>query len=200
MIDKQLQNKVFQQFIDIVDSIDLLIFSDFNYGCLPNSLVNKIIEVAKNKNIFIVADSQSSSQIGDISRFQDMDLITPTEREARLSVQDYDSGLIVLAEQLQSKSNCKNLLLKIGENGVLIHSYFKNHKKWETDKIPALNDSPKDVAGAGDSMLISSSLALSVGANIWEAALIGSIAASIQVSRVGNKPITFTEIIEYLNR
>ena len=200
MIEKQLQDKLLQQFTNLADSIDLLIFSDFNYGCLPNSLINKIIEVAKKKNIFIVADSQSSSQIGDISRFQKMDLITPTEREARLSVQDYDSGLIVLAEQVQNKSKCKNLLLKIGENGVLIHTYLSDEKKWETDKIPALNDSPKDVAGAGDSMLISSSLALSVGANIWEAALIGSIAASIQVSRVGNEPITYTEIIQYLNK
>ena len=34
----------------------------------------------------IAADSQASSQMGDISRFHDMDLITPTEREARISL------------------------------------------------------------------------------------------------------------------
>ena len=35
---------------------------------------------------------------------------------------------------------------------------------------------PVDVTGAGDSMLISSAMIMAVGGNIWEAALIGSLA------------------------
>ena len=61
-----------------------------------------------------------------------------------------------------------------------------------------MNTSPKDVAGAGDSLLITSSLALLSGANIWEAASLGSLAAAIQVGRVGNTPITSDEIINNL--
>jgi bifunctional ADP-heptose synthase (sugar kinase/adenylyltransferase) len=62
------------------------------------------------------------------------------------------------------------------------------------DQIEALNPMPKDVAGAGDSMLIASGMALAVGANIWEAACLGSIAAAIQVGRVGNTPISLAEM------
>jgi len=74
----------------------------------------------------------------------------------------------------------------------------KNSKSFETDKIDSINKSAKDVSGAGDSMFISASLALSVGANIWEASFIGSIASSIQVSRIGNIPIEKKEIFEIL--
>jgi len=44
----------------------------------------------------MVADSQSSSQVGDISRFTGMELVTPTEREARLALRDFNVGLVVL--------------------------------------------------------------------------------------------------------
>ena len=43
----------------------------------------------------MVADSQSSSQVGDISRFRNMLLIKPTEREARLAMRDFDSDRFV---------------------------------------------------------------------------------------------------------
>ena len=48
-------------------------------------------------------------------------------------------------------------------------------------------------------MLITSSMALASNASIWEASLIGSIAAAVQVSRVGNVPLNLDEIINFLN-
>jgi len=78
--------------------MNLIIFSDFNYGCLPQLLVDQITSFCNEKGIMMVADSQSSSQIGDVSRFRGMTLVTPTEREARFAVHDFESGLVVLAE------------------------------------------------------------------------------------------------------
>ena len=146
----------------------------------------------------IAADSQASSQMGDISRFHDMDLITPTEREARMSLNNYEDGLIELANKFRKKSNCNNLLLKLGEEGLLIHG--PSDEDWLTDRLSALNEFPRDVAGAGDSLLIASSLALVCGGNIWEASLLGSLAAAIQVGRVGNTPLTIKELISELKQ
>ena len=64
-----MQEIIISQF-KVIDKLDLVIFSDFNYGCLPQALVDEITEIAKSKNIFIAADSQSSSQFGDVSRFK----------------------------------------------------------------------------------------------------------------------------------
>lgn len=198
LINAELQEIFIKQIEQIIDSIDLVIFSDFNYGCLPNPMVSRIIKICGAKDKYMVADSQSSSQVGDISRFQNMGMLTPTEHEARLSVQDYESGLVVLAEKLRNKAFARNILLKIGGDGVLIHAETDKNETRLTDKIPALNSSPKDVAGAGDSMLITGAMALACGAKIWESAALGSIAAAIQVSRVGNLPLQSTELLDQL--
>ena len=173
---------------------DLLIFSDFNYGCLPQGLVAEIVDECKRRNILMVADSQSSSQIGDISRFTDMMLLTPTEREARLAVRDFDSGLVVLAEKLMVKTRAKNIAITLGAEGLLAHVATEKVGEWLTDRLPAFNRSPKDSAGAGDSLLITGSLAMAVGADIWQSIYIGSIAAACQVSRVGNMPLSLRDL------
>ncbi|OSO97099.1 ADP-heptose synthase [Cylindrospermopsis raciborskii CENA303] len=197
-ISTQLQS----QFLDIVaeslNTTDVLVFSDFNYGCLPQTLVESIVTLAKQHKVMMAADSQSSSQVGDISRFQGMDLITPTEREARISTRNSQDGLVVLAEHLRQQANAYNILLKLGEEGLLIHAGNGNEDSWLTDRVSALNSAPKDVAGAGDSLLIASALTLASGASIWEAACIGSLAAAIQVGRVGNTPVQRDEIIREL--
>jgi rfaE bifunctional protein kinase chain/domain len=197
-ISRELQDVVLREVDKIIENTDLLVFSDFNYGCLPQRLVESIISIARNRGVMLAADSQSSSQIGDISRFKGMDLITPTEREARISTRNQEDGLVVLAEQLRGQSMAKNLLLTLGEEGVLIHAANSANDFWLTDRISSLNQNPKDVAGAGDSLLIASVLALRAGGTIWESALLGCLAAAIQVGRVGNMPIQANELAKNL--
>jgi rfaE bifunctional protein kinase chain/domain len=197
-ISIELQDNIYKHILSIIDKINVLVFSDFNYGCLPQDLVDKIISLAKSRNVFLAADSQSSSQIGDISRFENINLITPTETEARISTRNKEDGLIVMAEKLKKISNPNSILLKLGENGLLVHTSIENQSEWLTDKIDALNPFPKDVSGAGDSLLITSSMALACGANIWESALLGSLAAAIQVGRVGNIPLQLNELKEQI--
>ncbi len=197
-ISKEIQEQIIKKIKFFIQDIDLLIFSDFNYGCLPQSLVDKITILAKENEVMLAADSQSSSQIGDVGRFKDMDLITPTEMEARISTKDHENGLVVLAEKLQKQSNTNNVLLKIGEEGLLIHIDNDNSLDWHTDKINALNSTARDVAGAGDSLLITSAMTLAVGGDIWEASVLGSIAAAVQVGRVGNIPMSKQDILNEL--
>jgi len=188
-ISIELQEKLIKKAMTLLVGCDLLLFSDFNYGVLPQALVDKLIEVARENKIIIAADSQTSSQVGDVSRFRGVDLLMPTEREARVSLQSREEGLVVLAEQLRQKADGRNILLKLGADGVLIHAPDYKSDGWLTDQVDALNKFPKDVAGAGDSMLVGSALALAAGSSIWEAACVGSIVAAVQVGRIGNLPV-----------
>ncbi len=193
-ISKDLEEKILENFVDDLEDYDLIIFSDFSYGVLTKNIIENITLYAKKKSIVMVADSQSSSQIGDISKFKDMDIVTPTEREIRLSINDFESGLVVLSEKLHKKSNSKHVFTTLGNEGIMI--YNSNENELLTDNIQALNTNAKDVSGAGDSLLTCSAMAKVVGANIWESAYLGSIAAAIQVSRVGNIPIKKDELIK----
>jgi rfaE bifunctional protein kinase chain/domain len=187
-IEKKIEDRVFSEFRNRANTCDLVIFSDFNYGFLVQSLVNKISDYCLNNDIMMVADSQSSSQIGDISRFKHMKLITPTERDSRLALHDSQSGLVVLSDLLAEKACAENVILKLGADGVLISGRSSLRSSLETDRLSSFNLAPADVAGAGDSLLVASSLAIVGGADIWEASYIGSLAAALQVNSIGNIP------------
>lgn len=194
-IGNELSKKILTKLSRIIKNTDMVIFSDFNYGCLPQHLVNDVVELCKRHHVPMVADSQSSSQIGDISRFQGMLLVTPTEHEARLAVRDQTSGLAILAESLHKKSDAKHVLVTLGAEGLLIYSP-NDHNELVIDQLPAFNAVPKDVSGGGDCLLICTSLALAVGASIWESAFLGSIAAACHVGRIGNLPLSITEVLQ----
>ena len=102
-----------------------------------------------------------------------------------------------MVQQLKKLSSTDNIFLKMGEEGMLIYSGDTNVNDL-TDSISALTTSPRDVAGAGDSLLISGALTMTAGGSIWEAAVIGSLAAAIQVGRVGNTPLKSKELLKEL--
>ncbi len=199
-ISSHLQNTLYEEVAERIADADLLILSDFNYGVLPQSLVERVTKLAHAHGTFIVADSQTSSQIGDISRFTNMSLITPTEHEARVALRDTTSGLAQVASALIEKACCQNILLTLGAEGVFMQTKGRDKDFWLTDRLPALNVLPQDPAGAGDALMVTSGLALASGATLWEAAYLGSIAAACQVSRLGNLPLTIDELEKEVNR
>jgi bifunctional ADP-heptose synthase (sugar kinase/adenylyltransferase) len=147
----------------------------------------------------MTADSQASSQLADVSRFKNMALLTPTEREARLALRDTVSGLPVLAAKLRDTAIAENVVITLGEGGMMVHGRSRD-SEYSTDRIPALNTTPKDVAGAGDSVFTAASMALCSGADIWLASYFASIVAALQIARVGNRPINPDEILSEIGQ
>lgn len=192
-IAKKIQKAVEKQ----IKKTDLIIFSDFNYGCLPQGLVDFIAQLGAEHGIPMAADSQASSQMSDVSRFRGMTLLTPTEREARLALRDNNSGLVVVAEALRTKARARNVIVTLGSEGILLNG--KNSKEWITDRLPAFNSAPKDSAGAGDCLLTCTAMALCAGVDIWQSAYLGALAAACQVGRVGNTPLTHAELISEID-
>ena len=134
-----------------IGTTKLLIFSDFNYGCLPQNLVDAIIELCQQHDVPFVADSQASSQVSDVSRFVGALMLSATEREARLAMSDSKSGIQNVANKLILKSKADALLLKLGAEGLIALAFEDG--KHKTASLPAMNSNPVDVAGAGDAML-----------------------------------------------
>lgn len=194
-IDKTLQDKLIDHVLVSLDETDLLIFSDFNYGVLPQNLVDTISAECTRRGIMLVADSQSSSQVGDVSRFKNTILLTPTEREARLAMGNHEDGLVVLAESLRAKTNSSNIVITLGAEGLLINSNTSESSQIKTDRLPALNTAAKDTAGAGDCFLTCTAMSLSLGRSIWESVYLGSVASACQVGRIGNTPLTAAELL-----
>jgi len=187
-ISHKLQNEIFNKIYENISKYELFVFSDFNYGCLPTPLVERLTDLLLNKNIFTVADSQTSSQVGDVSRFKNISLLCSTEHEARVALQDMESGLGVLIEKLQSTANPKNIILKLGSEGILLND-FNCDNRAILDRLKSFNKAPVDVSGAGDSLMMIAGMCMAKKGTIFEASVLGSLAAAIQISREGNIPV-----------
>jgi rfaE bifunctional protein kinase chain/domain len=197
-ISLSLVKNMTRQIEEHLDQTDLILFSDFNYGCLPQGFVAAIVERAASRGVMMAADSQASSQTSDISRFKRMSLITPTEREARIALRDNRSGLAEIATQLRTVAGADVVAITLGGEGLLVHT--NSGEGLHTDRLPAFNSSPKDVAGAGDSLLTMMSLGICAGLDPWKSAYLGALAAACQVGRVGNAPLSLQDIITELEQ
>jgi rfaE bifunctional protein kinase chain/domain len=193
-IPNQIENDIYEYFVKNICNFDLLIFSDFSYGTLSANLAGKLIDLARKFDIFIVADSQTSSQSGNLSKFIGANFVTPTEIEARNEIRDDLSGLVVVAQQVRKLLKANYVLLKLGADGVLLDGVTNNGESISTDLVPSLNKNPVDTSGAGDSMLAGSALTLACGKTLYVSAFIGSLMSAIQVSRIGNTPIQKEQI------
>ncbi len=199
-ISRSLQKQAMDHFRVAVADADVLIFSDFNYGALPQDLVDEVSNECRRLGVMMVADSQSSSQVGNIARFTGAALITPTEREARIALGNYEDGLVVIAETLRQRANAENIAITLGSEGVLIHAKISEKGQWLTDRLAALNTAPRDPAGAGDCLLVCTAMAMALGGSVWESLYLGSLAAACQVGRIGNVPLSGADLLVEINK
>lgn len=198
-ISNEISKQITEKLRSILSEIDIIIFSDFSYGALPQELVDEITKLANDKEIIIAADSQSSSQTGNVSRFKNVSLVTPTEHEARLSLNNYADGLVKLADKMRTSTHSRNVVITLAEEGLLVSSANEENVMMG-DRLPALQSAALDPAGAGDALLVTAAMALAAGGTIWEAVYLGSLASAVQVSRVGNVPLQTEELREVLSQ
>ena len=170
---------------------------DFVYGVITPRLIEEITKIAKKHNLLIIGDLQCSSQVGNITKFKNFDLICPTEREARISLSNKDDSVEKISNDILKLTNSKNLIMKLGANGFI--TYSNQTKRFiDREHFPSLTRNPIDVTGAGDSLLAGTSLSLACGADIMTASVIGASMASICIQSVGNFSISKDQLSTYL--
>ena len=99
----------------------------------------------------------------------------------------------------RKKSNATNVILKLGEEGLLLYFIDQDFTGYQTDKLSALNSAPQDVAGAGDSLLALMATGLSSNQNMLETAAAACCMSSLAVQNMGNLPISSESLKNYLS-
>ena len=195
-ISEKIENAIIDRLISVAKNIDGIMISDFVYGVITPKILDTIINIAKRYNIKLFGDLQCSSQVGDVTKFKEFDLITPTEKEARVALNNNDSGVEWVANNIIEKTKSKNILIKLGSNGFIAYA---NGVPQLRQNFPALTVNPVDVAGAGDSLFSAMSLSLSSDVDLIKSSLIGTCMASLAVQEIGNTPITKEKLINKMN-
>ena len=198
---KDIEREIIKNLHKLSDDCDGILVSDFVYGVVTDNILNEINNIAIKKNLKLFGDLQCSSQIGNVGKFKEFDLITPTEREARLALNNNEDGVEWIAHRLMESTNSKNLILKLGADGFIAYKGFNGEKiEGASQHFPALSVNPIDTAGAGDSLISNMALGLCTGLNVMESAVLSNCVATIAVQSLGNVPVTQEKLYRFLDQ
>lgn len=198
--NRPIQGRTLDAFAGVIaeSQADVFVFSDFHHGVFHRTSIPKLT-AAIPAGRMRVADSQVASRWGNILEFQGFDLITPNEREARFALGDQDSVIRPLALDLYRKSNCKLLILKLGDRGTI--TYRENSPEVRAFfTLDSFAKSVVDPVGAGDALLAYSTLARAKKQSPVVASIIGSIAAGLACGADGNCPVEPEGILQRIDQ
>ena len=198
-VDNQvISGKILKKIQKIIENkkCDALIFSDFRHGIFNKTTIPLLVSSIPNKT-FKVADSQVATRWGNITDFLEFDLLTPNEREVRFSLADQDSSISNLTRELQYKAKFKNLILKLGERGVV--SVDGVNTKASAFSIPSFVKKVVDTTGTGDALLSYATLSMIATKSLVISSILGSIAAACACENDGNIAVTLDQVNKKIN-
>ncbi len=198
-LSKEIEDKVIEKLYEVATKISSILICDFVYGVITPRILSEISNIVKKYNLLVFGDLQCSSQVGNISKFQNFNLICPTEREARIGINNKDDSVEQVSNKILDITQSRNLIMKLGANGFITYEKTK-YNFIDKEHFPALTKNPLDVAGAGDSLLAGVALSLTCGSDIMTASAIGAYMASLAVQSIGNKSVDKKTLIEYIER
>lgn len=197
-LSRELEDSLIEKVAAAIPGLSAIVLSDFVYGVLSPKMVAVIKKLSDRFGVPIYGDRQCSSQIGDVSKFREFDLICPTEREARIALNNQDDGLEQIANSLIQTTRSKNLILKLGSDGFIAYQIDSVNDVQYRQHFPALTVNPVDVTGAGDSLLATMAVGGACHLSIMESAALGCCVSALAVQTIGNQPIKISEIQRFL--
>ena len=198
-VDNQpISEKILKKIKDFIkkQKCDVVIFSDFRHGIFNKTSISDLISSIK-KGVFKAVDSQVATRWGNITDFNEFDLITPNEREARFSLADQDSSISILTRDLIKQTKPKNLILKLGARGIV--SVSNKEKKNQHFSLPSFANQVVDSTGTGDALLSYATLSMFATKSLVISSILGSLAAACECEVDGNINITTEHIISKIN-
>jgi rfaE bifunctional protein kinase chain/domain/rfaE bifunctional protein nucleotidyltransferase chain/domain len=180
-----------------------VIFADFGYGLISGGLLDRVLGTLR-KTVPVLAADVSGKQT-NLLKFKDVDIVCPTEREVRETLNDFTSGLGAVVWNLMNSTGVRQAMITMGKQGLVTFDHPDSATvavdgRLRSEYVPALSSHTIDPLGCGDSLLATATLTLASGGNLQAAALLGSLAASIQAGSIGNCPIDADMLIERLSR
>lgn len=192
LLSPSLEQKILRYVRSRLTEVTCLVVSDYDKGVVTPSLMTHLRQLAARHEVPIVVDPK----VKHFDYYSDVTIITPNHLEAyqaagltATSVHPIDE----VGPLLRKRLNCQAVLITRGEHGMSL--FEDNQKHWH---IPAVARQVYDVTGAGDTVVSTLALALSVGASIREAAVLANRAAGVVVGMLGTASVTPAQLKEAL--
>ncbi len=173
---------------------DVVVLSDYAKGVLTDTLVQAVIQLAREASKPVVVDPKGVHY----DRYAGANIVTPNRSEAAKALGLDGPGAHTTASlgvRLLNTLSVDALLITEGEAGMTL---------FERDKQPAhvasIARHVYDVSGAGDTVIAAMSLTLSVGGDLLTAATLGNTAAGVGVEQMGTTAVTAAMLRDALQK
>ena len=188
-INEQSQRAVLSVVKQLINSVDIILLSDYGKGVLTETLTQQIIGCANTINKKVLVDPKGL----DYSKYNQAYLLTPNKKEASLATGidiTNEATLLEVISQLKSNHQLAVSLITLSEQGIAVLQHSLQIHPTQVREV-------YDVTGAGDTVLAALGFALACDIGISEAVDFANLAAGVVVGKMGSATTTLSEIVEY---
>jgi D-beta-D-heptose 7-phosphate kinase/D-beta-D-heptose 1-phosphate adenosyltransferase len=194
LLDNGIEQEILSRIQDVVENISAVIVSDYGKGVITTRLLEKVIALCLERDIFIAVDPKESN----FPRYREVSLITPNHHEAgfaygRRIVNDED--LYEVGMGLLKQLDARSILITRGAEGMSLFT-----PDTTPTHIPTFARHVYDVTGAGDTVIATFVSAVCGGASLPEAAVVANAGAGYTVGEVGTATVTLEQLTTQLER
>lgn len=177
-----------------LSNADAVIISDYGSGLITPELVEKLktqlTKRRRRRQVPVVADSRYN-----LMRFRGCTACTPNQAEVEaslgISIDDNARNLETAGRTLLKRTRARGVVITLGSRGMAVFAPGRR-----TDHIAIYgSDEVADVTGAGDTVIATLTLALSVGASLYEAACLANYAGGLVVLKRGTATVSRDELV-----
>ena len=164
---------------DRIKEVDAVVIEDYGKGMVTRQLLEMVIPLARKHGKIITVDPKEEH----FDLYHRVTALTPNRTEAGEAVGrelESDADVLRAGKEILKRLECEGLLITLGEDGMCLFE-----QSGRQARIPTVAQEVFDVAGAGDTVIATFTLALASGSSMEQAARLANYAAGIVVGKLG---------------
>lgn len=183
------ETKLISSIVGRIETVSAIILSDYMKGVLTVSLCQKVIEIARKKNIPVYCDVKDPR----VEKYRGSTLIKPNKKELEILsgfAVDNNDDIKKACKLLCKKCESDYILVTLGPQGMAL--FIKETS--DIEFIPSESKEVYDVSGAGDTVIAYLVACTSSGIKIQLSARYANKAAGIKVGKIGTATVSLKEM------
>ena len=179
----------------MLDDVDGIVVADYGKGFVTQALADHLCLRARERRKILTVDPHPHTQL----EWAGVTAVKPNRLEAFLAAGMppsepvtpvlADEALLETGRRLRKRWQAENLLITLGENGMLLFA-----GEAAPSHTPTRAQEVFDVSGAGDTAIALLTLGLAAGATAEEAADLANRASGVAVGKLGTATVSMEEL------
>lgn len=176
-----------------IDSVDVVLVSDYDEGVITTGLIESLIPLAKSKGKIIVADSR----IDHFMEYRDVDIVKVNHQVAGDITgigQINETSIRNIGQWMLTQLESRYVLITQGKDGLTLFN-----RNGQVHHVPSIAREVRETAGVADTVAAVLALSLAVDRDgMLEAAVLANTTAGIKVGKLGEATVSKDELIATL--